>query len=283
MKKKKIFYKFFCKLCCAYDIGNYQARQQSEKYFGKQVDRIYLAKVFAFEVRSNNSLTDFFLQPTKVKQEWESQQYCIVNAAHGYWSNNKYITTEVDDPIEGNLILNELSKTFSKKSESRVLWIFGDSLQWYLYENLKNTPLCLEMYSCKNTYTWIYPLTNESINYFFDNKDFDENQFLNDIKNILLTDEMKNNNSVLLINFGLHVLRTLSMSHAKMLMDMFIEMIFDLRINNAINGFAKIIWKTTTPVYHNVKYLYEKRFVVNQVRVSIFILHTGRMILRCSQ
>ena len=226
--------------------------------------------MFAFEVKSNISLNNFFPQPNKVNQAWKSHQCCIINATHGYWINGKYIATEPNYTVETKLMLTDLSKTFTIKLAQRVFWVFGDSLQWYLYEDLKKTNLCLTMYDCKNTHSWIYPLTNDGRNHVIDNKDFNETQFLNDIKNILLTNEMRNNNSVLLINFGLHVMQTISMSQAKVLMDNFMEMVFILRKNYTHNSFAKIIWKTTTPVYLNIKYIYENRFITNKVRNFTF-------------
>ena len=57
----------------------------------------------------------------------------------------------------------------------------------------------------------MYPFPRNDINakenFVVNDKDFNHTEFLNFIKDILITKSMRNNDSVFLINFGIHTLK----------------------------------------------------------------------------
>nr|XP_047122332.1 uncharacterized protein LOC105845239 [Hydra vulgaris]XP_047122333.1 uncharacterized protein LOC105845239 [Hydra vulgaris]XP_047122334.1 uncharacterized protein LOC105845239 [Hydra vulgaris]XP_047122335.1 uncharacterized protein LOC105845239 [Hydra vulgaris]XP_047122336.1 uncharacterized protein LOC105845239 [Hydra vulgaris] len=158
------------------------------------------------------------------------------------------------------MLLNKLaSKSKLSNNFKPTFWLYGDSVTKNFFKNLNTTPLC-EVFICQNTYTWTYPLTNSDPHTQpFDNKDFNQTEFLYYIKMVLMDPTMMHNDSVLVINFGLHILKNINMSQAEKLFDAFIDMVLDIK-SKSLFGFPKILWKSTTPAYvENIFRIYHKR------------------------
>ncbi|XP_065666111.1 uncharacterized protein LOC136087391 [Hydra vulgaris] len=229
-----------------FKYGDYQGRRQSDDYFGRNFDYILELKTYQYSVSNS-----FLQKNDKQLQPWHFQPFCIVNNAHGYWKNNEYKTViaETDSTPNHELLMRILAANSNiNKNVRPTLWMYGDSLTFLFFRYLTAKPLC-KYFTCQNTYTFTYPLTNENTNALpFDNKDFNQTKFLNHIKMVLMNPAMMNNNSVFIINFGVHILRNINISQAEKLFDNFVEMILDMK-SNYLSGFPKIIWKSTTPSY----------------------------------
>ena len=233
--------------------------------------------MFYFEVKKGA------FQPKDVfeqLQSWHFQPFCIVNKAHGYWMENKYITVTADTEniSKQKLVLQNLrAKSQRNTTMKPTFWLYGDSLTVRFSHQMRLTQLCSN-FICELTYTWTYPLKDNVDNPNsppFDDKDFNQSEFLNYIKDVILKRSMRNNDSVLLINFGLHILKNINMSQAEELLDGFIIMVSEMKASLLLEGFPKVIWKTTTPAY--IEKLFGgsernnlERYLIKQVRSSYF-------------
>ena len=189
-----------------------------------------------------------------------------INRAYGYWKNNSYTTFE------------KKSVTLNGKypSVNRTLWFYGDSVQMLWFKHLKNHTVCTRLYKCNLTYNWVYPIKSKKDLITFreyDNKDFNKTRFLQIIYNILTTVDLRNNKSILLMNFGLHIMMGMSFHEAKDLFDSFIQMIRTLKMKYKEN-LATIIWKTITPGSFEESYKYRTvyRFLTKQVCINVYLM-----------
>ena len=224
-------------------------------------------KTFQFEVGANRNEYDVKIID---EESWHFQPFCVINNPYGFWINNSYLTVKgyTDSEIKRNNLLQSLtSKKMKLNQEKPTLWVMGDSIQNYFYQYLKRESLLCLQYTCENTYGWMYPFPGNNYyakeNFIVDGNDFNHTEFLNNIKNIILSKPMRNRNSVFLINFGLHLMKNLNMSEAEVLFDEFVMMVHTMKENTLVDEFPKIIWKTTTPTY--IISNLSKRHVVKQV------------------
>ncbi|XP_047144068.1 uncharacterized protein LOC105848383 [Hydra vulgaris] len=230
-----------------FKYGDYQGRRQNEDYFGKNFDYILELKTFQYSVSK-----DLVKNNNEQLQIWHFQPFCIANNAHGYWQKNVYktVTAKTDSTFKHEMILRNLAALSNVNNTVQpTFWFYGDSLNLLFFRSLKATPLC-KLFICQNTYIWTYPVTNpENPNAQpYDNKDFNQTKFLDNIKMVLINPLMMNNNSVLIINFGLHILKNINMSQAKELLDGFLDMVLNIK-SKVLPNFPKILWKSTTPAY----------------------------------
>lgn len=94
--------------------------------------------------------------------------------------------------------------------------------------------------SCKVRKLWAYPYEGEIPPW--DEKDFEPNQIIQDIKETLEKPDM-DENSVFIFNLGLHYLMGISFAEYQELMKGVVTQIKEVRSK----GFkGKVIWKTTT-------------------------------------
>ena len=117
--------------------------------------------------------------------------------------------------------------------------------------SLTRNVLCQALFKKqKNVYSWTYVkhkfFTEAQERNSFDNKDFNETLFLRGISDSILGDkDMQSKKSVAVINFGLHLVKSLSLKKVICLFEKFLKTLQHikrtLRSNNPI-----IIWKTTT-------------------------------------
>ncbi|KAJ7374433.1 hypothetical protein OS493_007539 [Desmophyllum pertusum] len=94
----------------------------------------------------------------------------------------------------------------SSHRSNGTLWVYGDSLGLRLFGSLNSRVLCKKLFlKCRNSYNWLYPLTNEALSKKQnDDLDFMPEKVLEAIRSVLGRPEMQLQDSVLLLNLGLH-------------------------------------------------------------------------------
>ena len=172
----------------------------------------------------------------------ETKSKCIyINNSNGFWRNKIHF---ID-------FHQHTHKSFIKRPGNlTTLLIFGDSVGKYFYESIIKTSICSILFKkCKLVYTWAY-VKFKYFNYTeekkYDNKDFNESLFLRGVsESILLDGDMRSKNSGVVFNFGLHMVRSLSMERSMKLFERFLSILKN--IQTTLNQDApQFIWKTTS-------------------------------------
>ena len=97
-----------------------------------------------------------------------------------------------------------------------------------------------------------------------DNKDFDPDQIIYELEQVLLNPKM-DKHSVVLLNYGLHFAEALNFSNFRMLIDKVAA-----HLKNKAAFKPLVIWRTTTALNrhkYSVPYLHSRRFLTPQVRL----------------
>lgn len=82
----------------------------------------------------------------------------------------------------------------------------------------------------------------------WDNKDYDEKIILNDLTGVLERPEMKEN-SVMILNLGLHYTESVSFRDYQILLDKVVERLEEKDIKTGeLKHKARVIWKTSTSI-----------------------------------
>ena len=88
----------------------------------------------------------------------------------------------------------------------------------YFHRSIRNRPLCKERFAeCSVTYAYVYRfdmVTKESRN-----KDFNQELVISGIRKVLSKPEMNNPHSVLVLNLGLHFMKTVNFSTYQKLLE----------------------------------------------------------------
>ena len=220
-----------------------------DTYIGEK--RIYNYNI----TTSTNNSTAF------IKQTTNKTLICNnINSPCGYWENEKEFIT-----IPRQNHHSSYNKTFSTSNKPMIMF-YGDSLQFRFHDQFLSRKICKELYVCNRTYLWVYP--NPPSKRIYDNKNFNKTIILESIRSVLLHPEMKKNSSVLLINFGLHLMMDVSFEEAKEVLQDFIKLTKNLKQILGDN-LARIVWKTTTPPFERERYQYNedhRRFLAKHVR-----------------
>ncbi|KAL9954316.1 hypothetical protein ACROYT_G041837 [Oculina patagonica] len=164
----------------------------------------------------------------------------------GRWTNDKW-RPHLDELYNPSLPSNY--------SASGTLWVYGDSLGVRLFGSLNSrASLCKKLYvNCKNSYNWLYPITNEQLNREQnDDLDFRPGKVLDALRSVLNRPEMQQKDSVLLLNLGLHYPVSVNFTtYQKVIADV-INMLKETEINSQGKRVpkykVKIIWKSTTAI-----------------------------------
>lgn len=172
----------------------------------------------------------------------ETKSKCIyINNWNGFWRNK---TNFID-------FHQRIQKSFINRPRNlTTLLIFGDSVGKYFYESIIKTSICSTLFKkCKLTYTWAY-VKFKYFNYTeeerYDNKDFNESLFLRGVsESILLDRDMRSKNSGVVFNFGLHMVRSLSMERSMKLFEKFLNTLKDIQTILKQDA-PQVIWKTTS-------------------------------------
>jgi hypothetical protein len=153
------------------------------------------------------------------------------------------------------------------------LWIYGDSQARRMYAEIRNTKLCGRIFkACNLSRNWVYAYTGEFPPQ--DNLDFDHNRIVDDVRRVLALPEMSQN-SVMVLNLGLHYLQTTSFSNYVKLLRGVVD-VFKARMREG-KKCARMIWKTTTEISKHkdtseLLYLDFKRFLNNAVSFDVIMV-----------
>ena len=130
------------------------------------------------------------------------------------------------------------------------LHIFGDSLAVRFHQSLSSNILCKKMFSwCSRSYNWLYPLQgeNEALGkQISDNFDFRPEIILKSIQNALQSSNMRRNDSVLVLNLGLHYAMSINFTTYQELIKNVIRLV---KNRGEFGCRAKVIWKTSTAIH----------------------------------
>ncbi|XP_012555003.1 uncharacterized protein LOC101234683 isoform X1 [Hydra vulgaris] len=186
----------------------------------------------------------------------------------GRWKNKTwlpYVQSKTHTSIQSSnklgTYVNRLSTRHKLRRKQGLLWIYGDCYAYNFYQSVWNTSLCTQQFKeCNRTYNWIYPRWNP------DNKKdksihLKHDYFINlpwlvkYFAKLLNKDKLKRSDSGMLLNVGLHYIRSTSFDIYKQLIDGYIK---------AIKSHpTDVVWRTTTAIYRAEKYTH-KRFQTNQ-------------------
>ena len=127
---------------------------------------------------------------------------------------------------------------------------------------------------CLHTYNWIYPVTNEQEDKGKDDDlDFRPEKVINDILRILRRPLMQKEESVLLLNLGIHFPIGINFTTYQRLIGDLIENLKETKVDSQGKRVpkykAKVIWKTSTAIHKenaSVKNKTHWRFFTTQVR-----------------
>ena len=191
------------------------------------------------------------------------QTNCVyVNKPYGFWEGNEY--------FKNFQLLAEKPNVIKPKSFNTLL-VFGDSLGVRFFGSLSLKPICTALFQkCKNIYSWTYVrykyFTEEQEMHIKDNKDFNDTLFFRGIHDsIMLDKDTQSNKSVAVFNFGLHLLKSLSLKKTMELFDGFLKVLQDIRKTLGENT-PHMIWKTTTAP---VAPMAEKNFRFMSLKVNL--------------
>ena len=157
---------------------------------------------------------------------------------------------------------------------SGVLWIYGDSLAVRFLESVQSRFLCSRLYlGCGHSYNWIYPVISEAVSkQEDDNLDFQPGKVIKTILSVLQRPEMQHQESVLLLNLGIHFPISVNFTTYQRLIGDLINTLKETKDNSQGRRVpkykAKIIWKSSTAIHKenaNVKNKTSWRFFTTQV------------------
>lgn len=160
----------------------------------------------------------------------------------GRWAKNVW-KSDINDTVE----YQHRGKHPKVRRKQGTLWLYGDCYAYHLYQNVWNSSLCEKQFKqCKNTYNWVYPRWNPDSK--LDKSLHWKTQFNIDIpwlvkyfKAVLEKPELMRKDSGMLLNLGLHFIRSTSFSNYQKIIKRYIQQIKKHK--------TKVIWRTTTSIY----------------------------------
>lgn len=169
--------------------------------------------------------------------------------------------------------------TFQSRPRKRdgFLWIYGDSTATRFHWSIHGKSLCYDIFKrCFYSYGWIYQIDNYNLtldqfirrnpNRTFlkqdDDKDFDPDRIIHELKQVLMNPKM-DEHSVVLLNYGLHFAEASNFSNFRILIDKVASL-----LQNKTNFKPSVIWRTTTALNrhkYSMPHLHSRRFLTPQV------------------
>ena len=127
---------------------------------------------------------------------------------------------------------------------------------------------------CLHSYNWIYPVTNELVDKEKDDDlDFRPEKVINDILRVLRRPLMQEEESMLLLNLGLHFPIGINFTTYQRLIGDLIGSLKETEVDSQGKSVpkykAKVIWKTLTAIHKENASVKDKtnwRFLTTQVR-----------------
>jgi len=178
---------------------------------------------------------------------------------------NKQIFTETKIIDSFFLTYSGLAITDSGHIQGQgVLWVYGDSLNRYFFESISARRLCRQIFrTCYLTMTWVYILRSTAqveMDLRYGHNNINIPRILNELKSVIQRPEMQDENSALLLNTGVHLLKSSSFYTYQKVINGMIAV-----LKRFYRG--TVIWKTTTSIGEQ-KQLYSgcfRRFHTEQV------------------
>ena len=142
---------------------------------------------------------------------------------------------------------SQTKKVKIDSSRLETLWIYGDSQAERLYWSIKDGPLCKEIFkSCNLSKMWVYPYHEQVPPW--DDKDYDDNIILDSLRAVLGRPEM-NENSVMILNLGLHYMESTSLQDYQLLIKKVIDILKERdKETGKLKYKSRVIWKTSTSI-----------------------------------
>ena len=127
-----------------------------------------------------------------------------------------------------------------------TLWIYGDSQAERFYLSIKDKPLCAEIFkSCNLSKMWVYPYQGQQLPHW-DKNDYDEKIILNHFRAVLERPDM-NENSVMILNLGLHYMESITLQDYRILIKKIIDILKERdKETGEFKYKTRVIWKTST-------------------------------------
>ena len=199
---------------------------------------------------------------------FDEQCNTFINTECGFWEGSKFrgyqqnrarnisINQKIGARKRKHLAYLPNRTTQQGNEKLDIFWIYGDSQGRRFYWSVIKHELCTKLFrKCDHTYTWTYKHFSSNSHddrFKFTGDDFNETRILNDIEYDITRSETQSSRSVLLINFGLHIVLSVGLERGFRLFDSFIETVERLRVKHGPDRLPLIIWKTTTlPVLEN--------------------------------
>ena len=138
-------------------------------------------------------------------------------------------------------------KTKNQKTLGKgVFWIYADSTGRRFFKDIVNTKFCSAVFqSCKLTINKIYMERYNGTQFKeVDEKDFDTVRVLKELEEILTDPLINDTNSVLMLNYGLHYVVSISFQTFNEMMDRIINLLISFQ--PVFKG--NIIWRTTSAI-----------------------------------
>lgn len=127
------------------------------------------------------------------------------------------------------------------------LWIYGDSQAERLHLSIKDGPLCTEIFkSCNLSKMWVYPYSGQFPKW--DDQDFDKSIILDSLRVVLERPDMSEN-SVLILNLGLHYMESIRLQDYRILLLKVIDLLNERNKGTGeLKHKARVVWKTSTSI-----------------------------------
>lgn len=158
-----------------------------------------------------------------------------------------------------------------------TLYLHGDSVMDFFAQSLMHRKICQVFFNkCNTTYNWVYPVLNYTLaKSQTDDFDFKNERVLESVRGVLTSKDM-DQDSVFIINLGLHYVESINFTSYRKLIDGLIQVLHERYLDPSSNQMklvyeGRVIWKTTTAINKeratNIN-LVHKRFLTYQVRPS---------------
>lgn len=127
------------------------------------------------------------------------------------------------------------------------LWIYGDSQAERLHLSIKDGPLCTEIFkSCNLSKMWVYPYSGKFPKW--DDQDFDKSIILDSLRVVLERPDMSEN-SVLILNLGLHYMESIRLQDYRIILLKVIDLLNERNKGTGeLKHKARVVWKTSTSI-----------------------------------
>ena len=157
------------------------------------------------------------------------------------------------------------------QKERGNLIVYGDSVNVFFAQSLQHRKsICGGIFrSCSFSYNWVYQIQNVSLAKTQKDKfDINITRILYDFENTVNTSDYNNEQSVVIVNFGLHFVESTNFSNYQILVENVAKIVTEKDDAGGKKFRGKVIWKTTTAINKeraDFPHLHWRRFFTNYV------------------